>query len=62
MELIIAIGLPTLIIIFATLLLANGKEDMPDLLHWLSQRSSTFWNVMVGTTIAIAAIKYFLSR
>lgn len=62
MELLLALGIPAILLILAVLLLANKTLDIPNPLYWLGQRNATFWNIMVGTGLAIVAIKFAISK
>ena len=62
MELLLVLLIPTVIIVSATYFFANKKLGFPNALHSISQDSGKFWNIMIGATIAIVAIKYALGK
>jgi len=58
MELLLALLLPAILLVGGTLLLAKGKTQLPNLLSRAGKNNALFWNIMVGISIAVAAIKY----
>jgi len=58
MELLLALGLPAILLVGATFLLAEGRLRMPNLLHIASKNNALLWNIMIGTSITVAAIKF----
>ena len=58
MELLLTLGLPAIILVGATFLLAEGKLKLPILLQGAIKNNALFWNIMVGTSIAVAAIRF----
>jgi len=62
MELLLALLPPAILLVGTTLLLAKGKTQLPNLLSRASKNNVLFWNLMVGTSIAVAAIKYISGK
>lgn len=62
MDLLLALGLPIILLLGATFLLAEGKLKMPAKLFRVSQNNALFWNIMIGISIAVAAIKFASSN
>jgi len=62
MELLLVLVMPVVIIVSATYFFANSKFRLSNALHSISQDSGKFWNIMIGTTIVIVAIKYALGN
>lgn len=58
MELLLALLPPAILLVGTTLLLAKGKTQLPNLLSRAGKNNALFWNIMVGISIAVAAIKY----
>ena len=54
----LALGLPAILLVGATFLLAEGRLKLPILLQRASKYNALFWNIMVGASIAVAAIKF----
>jgi len=62
MELLLALGIPTVLLVGATLLLAEGKLKIPNFLHRAGKNNALFWNIMIGASITIAAIRFASSQ
>lgn len=62
MELLLALGLPAILLIGATLLLSRGKIEMPNFLHKAGQNNAVFWNIMIATSIAAVLIKAAMGK
>jgi len=62
MELLLALGLPAILLIGATFLLSRGKIEMPNFLHKAGQNNAVFWNIMVATSIAAVLIKVAMGK
>jgi len=46
----------------ATLVLAKGKTQLPSFLSRAGKNHALYWNIMVGISITIAAIKYVTGK
>ena len=64
MELLIALGIPALLLIVATLILANGNPGLRErLFHFeMSGRSSQIWTFGVLLMSTISIIVFFFKR
>jgi len=62
MELLLALGLPAILLIGATFLLSREKIEMPNFLHKAGQNNAVFWNIMVATYIAAVLIKVAMGK
>lgn len=61
-ELLLAIGLPLLLLLTAVLALERGGDSPPPWLQRLSQRSSLIWNVGLGLIITLSLVRWLLKR
>ena len=62
MDLLLALGVPVILLVGATLLLAEGRLKMPSVLSKAGEHNAVFWNILVGVSIAVVAIKYALGK
>jgi hypothetical protein len=60
--LLIAIGLPIAYLVVSTAVLASRRSHRPRVLQRLISHNALLWNTLVGLTIAVAAIRWALSR
>ncbi|QEY32727.1 hypothetical protein EVJ50_11320 [Synechococcus sp. RSCCF101] len=60
--LLVALGIPTLILVVSTLLLQRYPDALPDSLRRLARRQSLVWNVGIGLTIGLSAMAVVLLR
>jgi len=56
LTLLIALGLPTLIVVVSTLLLQRYPDSLPTALRCLARHPSQLWNIGVGVIIALSAL------
>jgi hypothetical protein len=61
-ELVLAIGIPLLVLLLAVLLLAmlalkQGRNQLPGWLYRLSERPSWLWNTGIGLIIGLALLR-----
>lgn len=61
-ELLIALGLPTAYLVLTTVLLAGRHQRLPRFLLRLTARDALLWNTVLGLMIAVAALRWALSR
>lgn len=61
-ELVLAIGIPLLLLLMAVLALEHGGESLPPWLQRLSQRPSLVWNGGVGLIIVLSLVRWWLKR
>jgi hypothetical protein len=60
--LLLALGLPLVLLVTLTLWLSGGRHPLPQSLAWLEQRSGTIWvsGVVLMTTVVL--VRLLLSR
>jgi hypothetical protein len=61
-ELLLALGLPLLLLVGFTLLLEQQKGHLPGLLEPLARRSGRLWTIGIGLIIGLNAVRYLLGR
>ncbi|MCT0225697.1 hypothetical protein [Synechococcus sp. CS-1328] len=61
-ELLIALVLPVVLLITATLLLESHPGNLPRPLGWLRRRQSLIWNSGIGLILGLSALRYLLTR
>jgi hypothetical protein len=61
-SLLLALGLPLLLVVGLTLVLMRHREHLPPLLQRLSRREAMLWNIGIGLLISMSALRYLLSR
>ena len=57
MELLLALGIPVLLLVCGTLFFA-ARGQFPYLLKRLTSRDAILWNTLMGLTIALGAVRY----
>lgn len=61
-ELLLALGLPLLLLLTVVLVLQYGGDSLPPWLQRLSRRPSLVWNVGVGVIITLSLLRWWLRR
>ncbi|WP_255104921.1 MULTISPECIES: hypothetical protein [unclassified Synechococcus] len=61
-ELVLAIGLPVVLLLLAVLALEHWGDRMPRWLQRLSQRPSLLWNTGIGLIIGLSLLRWLLQR
>jgi len=61
-ELVLAIGLPVVLLVLAVLALEHWGDRMPRWLQRLSQRPSLLWNTGIGLIIGLSLLRWLLQR
>ena len=56
-ELVLAIGIPLLVLLLAMLALKQGRNQLPGWLYRLSERPSWLWNTGIGLIIGLALLR-----
>ncbi len=62
LALLLALGIPLLLVLSLTLLVWNHPERLPQALQRLSRREALFWNIGIGLLIALSAIRYLMGH
>ncbi|MCP9884136.1 hypothetical protein KBY97_03200 [Synechococcus sp. ATX 2A4] len=60
-DLLLAVGIPTAMLLLFTLLLQRGKP-LPSWLQRLSEQPAWIWNVGIGLLIALSLLRWLLQR
>lgn len=60
-DLLLAVGIPTALLLLFTLLLQRSKP-LPPRLQRLSERPAWVWNVGIGLLIALSLLRWLLQR
>ena len=61
-ELVLAIGIPVVLLLLAVLVLEHWKEQLPPWLERLSERPSWLWNARIGLIIGLLLLRWLLQR
>jgi hypothetical protein len=61
-ELLLALGLPLLLLVGFTLLLEQQQGRLPGFLEPLARRSGRLWTIGIGLIIGLNALRYLLGR
>ncbi|MCT0218042.1 hypothetical protein KQ304_03355 [Synechococcus sp. CS-1329] len=61
-ELVLAIGIPLVVLLLAVLALEHWGDRLPRWLQGLSQRPSLLWNAGVGLIIGLSLLRWLLQR
>lgn len=61
-DLVLAIGIPLLVLLLAALALEQWRDQLPAWLQRLTKRSSWLWNTVIGLTIALSLLRWLLRR
>ena len=60
-ELLLALGLPILLLVGGTLYFAE-RGQFPQVLKRLTSRNAIVWNTLFGLTIALGAVRYLTRK
>jgi hypothetical protein len=60
--LVIALGVPLLLVVGLTLLLERQRGNLPGWLARLSRRDALLWNIGVGLLIGLSLLRFLLGR
>jgi hypothetical protein len=60
-ELLLALGLPILLLVGGTLYFA-ARGQFPQVLKRLTSRNAIVWNTLFGLTIALGAVRYLTRK
>ena len=61
LELLVALGVPILLLIGGTLYFA-ARGQFPQVLKRLTSRDAIVWNTLFGLTIALGAVRYLTRK
>ena len=61
LELLLALGLPILLLVGGTLYFA-ARGQFPQVLKRLTSRNANVWNTLFGLTIALGAVRYLTRK
>ncbi len=61
-DLVLAVGIPAVLLLAFTLLLEHGGDRLPTWLQALSRRPSVIWNVGIGLIIGLSLLRWMLQR
>jgi len=61
-DLVLAIGIPLILLLIAVLVLEHGGESLPPWTRRLSERPSLVWNAGVGLIISLSLVRWWLKR
>jgi len=61
-ELVLAIGIPLLVLLQAVLALEQWRDQLPTWLQRLAKRPSWLWNTGIGLIIGLSLLRWLLRR
>ncbi|MBD2421922.1 hypothetical protein [Cyanobium sp. FACHB-13342] len=61
-ELVLAIGIPLLVLLLAGLALKQWGDRLPTWLQRLAERPSWLWNAGIGVIIGLSLLRWLLQR
>jgi hypothetical protein len=61
-ELVLAIGIPLLVLLLAVLALKQWGDRLPPRLQRLAERPSWLWNTGIGLIIGLSLLRWLLQR
>ena len=61
-ELVLAIGIPLLVLLLAVLALQQWRDQLPTWLQRLAERPSWLWNAGIGLIIGLSLVRWLLQR
>ncbi len=61
-ELVLAIGIPLLVLLLAVLALEQWGDRLPTWLQQLAERPSWLWNAGIGLIIGLSLLRWLLQR
>ena len=59
-ELVLAIGIPVLLLLLAVLALEQWRDQLPLWLQRLAERPSWLWNTGIGLIISLSLLRWLL--
>ena len=61
-ELVLAIGIPLVLLLLAVLAMEQWREQLPAWLQRLAERPSWLWNTGIGLLIGLSLLRWLLQR
>ena len=61
-ELVLAIGIPLVLLLLAVLALEQWLDQLPPWLQRLTERPSWLWNTGIGLIIGLSLLRWLLQR
>ena len=61
-ELVLAIGIPLVLLLLAVLAMEQWREQLPPWLQRLAERPSWLWNTGIGLIIGLSLLRWLLQR
>ena len=61
-ELVLAIGIPLVLLLLAVLALEPWRDQLPPWLQRLAERPSWLWNTGIGLIICLSLLRWLLQR
>jgi hypothetical protein len=61
-ELVLAIGIPLLVLLLGVLALEHWRDQLPPWLKRLAARPSWLWNTGIGLIIGLSLLRWLLNR
>jgi len=61
-ELVLAIGIPLVLLLLAVLALEQWRDQLPPWLQRLVERPSWLWNTGIGLIIGLSLLRWLLQR
>jgi hypothetical protein len=61
-DLVLAIGLPVLVLLLTALALEQWRDQLPAWLQRLAERPSWLWNTGIGLIIGLSLLRWLLQR
>jgi hypothetical protein len=59
-EIVLAIGIPLLVLLLAVLALKQWRDQLPAWLQGLAERPSWLWNTGIGLIIGLSLLRWLL--
>ena len=61
-ELVLAIGIPLVLVLLAVLTMEQWRDQLPAWLQRLVERTSWLWNTGIGLIIGLSLLRWLLQR
>ena len=61
-ELVLAIGIPLVLLLLAVLAMEQWRDQLPAWLQRLAERPSWLWNTGIGLIIGLSLLRWLLQR